>query len=100
MVHLEIKRCGGHIEREDARNTTIETVFRRHKLTAGVVAHRVKRDVTVAVFVHLRNQVFKRQRFECFAVALHPLVTKFFSNFQPKRVIVLEVPITCGKVQP
>ena len=100
MVHLVVKGRGGQVEGEDTGNAPVDAVLRRHEFAAGIVAHGVENHLAVAVFVDLWNQILKRQTFQNLAVALHLLERKFFSDFQTKRVVVFEVPIARGEIQP
>ena len=100
MVNFVIKLGGGQIQGENAGDASLHAVFRRNEITAGVVAHGVNGNFAVAVFVHLRNHISKRKVFECFAVAKHRFVSHFFSYFETKWVIVVQVPIAGREVQP
>ena len=100
MVHFVIEGCGSQIKGEDTGDAPVDAVFWRHEFTARVIAHGVKNHLAVAVFVDLWNQILKRQTFQDFAVALHLLEGEFLSDFQTKRVVVFEVPITGWEIQP
>ncbi len=100
MVNLVVKGRGCQVKGEDAGNAPIDAVLRRHEFPARVIAHGVKNHLAVAVFVDLWNQILKRQTFQDLAVALHLLEGKFLSDFQTKRVVVFEIPITGWEIQP
>ena len=100
VVDFVIKRRRGKIERKDAGNPTVKAVLWCNEFSACVFTHLMSGDRSVTVFVNLWNQLLKRQFSQHLSVGLHGLPSHFFSNFQTERIVVIEVPVTVGQVQP
>ena len=57
-------------------------------------------DFAVAVVVHLRDKIGEGQLRQHFSIVEHDLPGDFFSDFQAQRVVVIQVPVSIGEVQP
>ena len=100
MIGLEGEVFIVQIKGENTVEPTVEAVGWCNEICACIVVHCVNSEAPINALVDLWKKIDKVEAGERFLIVKNGLVAYFFTEFQAKWVIVIQIPIPVWQVQP